>query len=703
MLRHNHGVKTGDIVGIEAHRSVHTPLLLLAVLKAGAAYLPLDPTHPVERLHVCIAEATPRLVVIASEADKDSALEAACARQQCLVARLHDLLAAPPPADGRLPSDVSPDSLAYVLYTSGSTGPPKGVAVTHRNVVGFLRAMQLSGLKLETSDIVSCVHSLLFDFSVWEIFGALASGAALVMVTRDIVLSPPDLINLLRSTGVTVFSQTPAAFMVFMMEEKIQARKAARSKGTALTGRPMAKFLPDLRAVCFAGDKMQYSRLRKWFARYGDDAPKLFNCYGITETAVFSTCKRIRTQDTDIQPGSSSPIGVRLINNVFVVLNQAGQLAPASLSGELWIGGPCVAEGYLRRDKLTKSRFIDLGKRLGIPELRGTFFKTGDLVKFDEVTKEFDYLGRSDQQLKVRGFRVEPFEIEQGLMAHPRVQVAVAILMDSPAHLVAFCVLHEQAGASDGALEEELREFVGTKVPAYMVPQRIILLDEIPVTPNRKTDRKALAAWKPPTVQNTPRDFVPSKRLASHARAAAARPAVTWEECMASIGWLQGARPIDNSVGAHRSILPKFAYPSGGSLYSVRTYLLLSDDVAGVPASLNPPAPSQVIVFYYNPLRDSLYEVRRVSRDRVELLLTLKGSGLVLIGHVAAVEPIYPGGGEYFTRIEAGCICELLQTHHKKNLNVSSVPVPEHGGDTSLSELFDLNTKEHDLLRLIRL
>ena len=479
-LTAHHGISRGDIVAMEAMRSARTPELVLGILRSGAAYLPLSPHQPVERLVAMLGAGAGRpalLLLGPSPPPPSPPSNLARAAETCAIPtatlgaagewRAPAQSLPPPP-----PCPTSPDDVAYVLYTSGSTGPPKGVEVTHRNAVSFLGAMQRGPARVRPGDVLTCVHELLFDFSVWEMFGALCNGAAVCIVPASVYLSPPDLIELCDALGVTVLSQTPAAFAALELEDRLLWKRA---------GAP----LRSLRAIVFAGDKLDFGRLSTWIDRHGDESPRLYNCYGITETSVFSTCRRITGRDVLAARGVDYPhaslIGRPLGHNDFVVLDGERRDVPPGACGELYIGGLAVAKGYLGQEALTRERFGPLcegGQR---------YFRTGDLVR-RTAAGEFDFLGRVDHQLKVRGFRVEAFEVEQAVLAHEAVSQAVAVV--ARGRLVVFFTV----GRGEPPAKKELDALARRRLPDYMVPQEYICLaeDDVPKTPNRKVDRKRL-------------------------------------------------------------------------------------------------------------------------------------------------------------------------------------------------------------------
>ncbi|MEY9809834.1 amino acid adenylation domain-containing protein [Streptomyces albogriseolus] len=431
-------------VALALPRSADLVVALLAVLKTGAAYLPLDPDYPEDRLAWMIEDARPVAVVDADAMRAD---------------------------DGGPATDpgvaVDPASPAYVIYTSGSTGRPKGVVVPHANVVRLFTATRpLFGFGPD--DVWTLFHSYAFDFSVWEIFGALLHGGRLVVVPYTVSRSPDGLLALLARERVTVLSQTPSAFF--------QLDAADRDAG----GPPLA-----LKHVVFGGEALEPARLDGWYARRGESV-SLVNMYGITETTVHVTHAALGPGDT--APGTRSPVGGPLPHLAARVLDPALRPVPPGFAGELYVAGDGLARGYLGRPDLTADRFV--ADPYGPPGSR--MYRTGDLVRLlDDGT--FAYLGRGDHQVKIRGFRIELGEIESVLASHPGVaQAAVTVREDRPGdrRLAAYAV--PAAGAAPDPAD--WRALCARTLPAHSVPASVTVLDALPLTANGKLDRAALPA-----------------------------------------------------------------------------------------------------------------------------------------------------------------------------------------------------------------
>ncbi len=464
------GVRPESMVGVCLDRSPDMIVAILGILKAGGAYVPLDPAYPRERL-ATILEDTRAPVVLTSERLRDRlpvdssghGAEAIC---------LDGRDAAPDrEVAERIRTGAFPDHPAYVIYTSGSTGRPKGVVVTHRNVARLFEATR-PVLDFGRNDVWTLFHSCAFDFSVWEMWGALLHGGRLVIVPFPVSRSPEAFLDLLRRERVTVLNQTPSAFRALM--------HAAIGAGTPAD--------LSLRLLVFGGEALEPSSLRPWFERHGDERPILVNMYGITETTVHVTWRRLRAGDGT---GRASPIGRALPDLYLHVLDAAGEPVPYGVVGEIYVGGPGLARGYLDRPDLTAERFVaDPFAVSGQPGRR--LYRTGDLAR-RRSGGDLEYLGRADDQVKIRGFRIEPGEIEATLALCPGVRQAVVVARPEPdgqERLVAYVV------PETGALRtlDVVRGFLMERLPAYMVPSTVMFLETLPTSPGGKVDRRALPA-----------------------------------------------------------------------------------------------------------------------------------------------------------------------------------------------------------------
>jgi amino acid adenylation domain-containing protein/non-ribosomal peptide synthase protein (TIGR01720 family) len=460
------GVGPGSLVGLCTERSLDMLVGLLGILKAGGAYLPLDPEYPRERLAFMVEDA--RVPVVLTQAHVAAVLPDHGAVLVRLDADRATLAAQP---TSRPAPSATPDGLAYVIYTSGSTGKPKGAMVTHHNVVRLFQATD-AWYRFGPGDVWTMFHSYAFDFSVWEIWGALFHGGRVVIVPYWMSRDPEAFHALLGQEGVTVLNQTPSAFRQLMRVDEA-ATVAARARLA-------------LRYVIFGGEALDLGDLRAWWERHGDKHPQLVNMYGITETTVHVTYRPVGLADLD-RPWSSV-IGRAIPDLQVYVLDAARHLAPVGVPGELYVGGAGVARGYLNRPELTQERFLPDPFRAG----GSLLYKTGDLGRY-LASGDLEYLGRIDHQVKIRGFRIELGEIEAMLDTHPAVREAVVLAReDQPGEkrLVAYLVCREGAAPTTA----DLRAFVKQKLPDVMVPAAFVLLDALPLTSNGKVDRRALPA-----------------------------------------------------------------------------------------------------------------------------------------------------------------------------------------------------------------
>jgi amino acid adenylation domain-containing protein/non-ribosomal peptide synthase protein (TIGR01720 family) len=472
------GVGPETRVGLCLDRSLELVVGLLGILKAGGAYVPLDPAYPADRLAYIIADAG--VAVVLTRKAAAAQLPVGPAPLLLLDAQREGMTTA---AAAGLSLAEWPDQVAYVIYTSGSTGLPKGVAVTHANVLRLFVATEAM-FGFGPTDVWTLFHSIAFDFSVWELWGALLHGGRLIVVPYAQTRTPEEFHTMLVRERVTVLNQTPSAF-----RELIEADRAS--------GVP-PQFLA-LRYVIFGGEALAPALLKPWIERHGDTRPELVNMYGITETTVHVTARVIRREDADGEAPSRSLIGGPLEDLSFQVLDAKREPVPLQVAGEVYVGGAGVARGYLGRPGLTALRFCP-DPFAGVPGAR--CYRSGDRARRG-VDGEVEYLGRLDDQVKIRGFRIEPGEIETALRTHPGVRTAVVIAReDRPGdrRLVAYVVpTLGSVGERAGPTGSELRTYLGTRLPAHLVPSAFVALDAIPLTQNGKLDRRALPPpEKPP-------------------------------------------------------------------------------------------------------------------------------------------------------------------------------------------------------------
>ncbi|MFC3549824.1 amino acid adenylation domain-containing protein [Lysobacter cavernae] len=457
---HARGVRAGDLVGICLDRGPDLVASMLAVLRLGAAYVPLDPAYPAERLRFMADDA--RLALVVSRGAQVDALAWPREKLMLLDADAQSIEAQPLVDD----VPVAADAVAYVIYTSGSTGKPKGVQVPHRAVLNFLASMrQRPGLAAD--DRLLAITTTSFDIAVLELFLPLSLGAEVVMARRETAADGHALAALLDASAATVMQATPSTWRMLI------------DTGWA----PRAGF----KALC-GGEALAADLAVQLHARCAE----VWNLYGPTETTVWSTCWRVD------DPGHGIiAIGTPIANTVVRILDERLRPCPIGVPGEICIGGEGVAVGYLHRPELTAERFIV--DRHAAPSADGAspprLYRTGDLGRW-RADGQLEHLGRLDFQLKLRGHRIELGEVEHALLSHPQVARAVAVAReDRPGdvRLVAYVVAAPQRALAEAALIAHLRN----TLPDYMIPQHLVVLDALPLLPNGKIDRKSLPHPRP--------------------------------------------------------------------------------------------------------------------------------------------------------------------------------------------------------------
>lgn len=478
-------IEANPIVGLCVDRSPEIVVGILGILKAGAAYLPIDLAYPAERLQWMLEDSAAPVLLTQERLRND------LPDTKAEIVSLESLAESGWP-ENNPELEIDPDSLAYIIFTSGSTGKPKGCRVTHRNVVRLMDATY-PWYGFNESDVWTLFHSFAFDFSVWEIWGALLYGGRVAVVPYDTTRSPFDFYQLLVDEGVTVLNQTPSAF-----RQLIEAERQLKGNPDKLS----------LRYVIFGGEALELESLRPWFERHGDEEPKLVNMYGITETTVHVTYRPISKDDL----AGGSVIGCPIPDLEIHIQDPQGKAVPIGVPGEIFVGGAGVAAGYLNRPELTGERFLPHPWREG-----ETLYRTGDVARY-LPGGDLEYLGRCDDQVKIRGFRIELGEIQSVLVRHPAVREAFVTVSESRGdkQIVAYLV------GNDGEIDlKELRAHAGESMPPYMVPSAMIFLDQFPLTNNGKIDRKALPD--------------PSSSLREKSEARYVAPAGKMEEKLAAI------------------------------------------------------------------------------------------------------------------------------------------------------------------------
>lgn len=471
------GVGPETPVGVCLERSAEMIVALLGILKAGGAYVPMDPGYPAERLAFMLADSQVP-ILLTDKRQAGSAGIPACSSAELTQAGMPALPGLPAlpmqiiclddcpeiasERSDNLPCTITPDQLAYIIYTSGSTGRPKGVEVTHRTVVHLFNATRAQ-LGFKAGDVWTVVHSSAFDFSVWEIWGALLQGGELLVVWLDTVQSPADFYELLCRERVTILNQTPSALRQLLVARQQRSEK------------------PDwnVRLIVCGGDALD----QELAAELVELEIPVWNFYGPTESTVWTSCTLIEGWSENLMS-----VGRPIADLQVYLLDDYLQPVPIGVPGELFIGGDGLARGYLNRRELTAEKFVPNGFSLQ-PGQR--LYRTGDSARYHADGK-IEFLGRLDNQVKLRGFRVELGEIETVLSQHPNVAQAVVLIReDRPGdkRLIAYLTPMGIAPSAD-----ELRKFLRLSLPEYMVPAAFVPLETMPLTPNKKVDRLALPA-----------------------------------------------------------------------------------------------------------------------------------------------------------------------------------------------------------------
>ncbi|WCT58037.1 amino acid adenylation domain-containing protein [Paenibacillus kyungheensis] len=452
---HSKGAKPDKFVALLFSRSIDMIVAILATLKAGSAYVPIDPAYPEQRIRYMLEDSQAVLLLV----DPEHRQAASCFEGTIIQMNDPEITSA---ADSDRRQEATAQNLAYVIYTSGTTGMPKGVMIEHRNVVSlFFHEGCL--FDFGADDVWTMFHSYCFDFSVWEMYGALLHGSKLVIVPDQIVRDPQGFLELLQQEQVTILNQTPTMFYhIIQADEKL------------------SNFDLRLRIVIFGGEALAPYQLKGWKRRHPQI--RLINMYGITETTVHVTFNEIT--DADIERNLSN-IGSPLPTLRLYILDEGLNLLPQGAPGEIYVGGEGVARGYLNRLEWTNERFISNPYAPG-----DILYKTGDLGKWHH-NWQMEYLGRADQQIKVRGYRIEVDEIEFCLLQHDAIQEVVVLSKKGAGGTVVLC---SYIKANRTLQLEEIRGYIGDKLPSYMVPSFFYQVNTIPLTTNGKVDRQALLA-----------------------------------------------------------------------------------------------------------------------------------------------------------------------------------------------------------------
>lgn len=518
------GVCEGDRVGVCLDRSLELVPALLAVMKAGATYVPLDPAYPDERLLFTIADARPSMV-IASTAKEGIAASV----PTVTIVRLVEL-AGQTDVPREPAHRAGPDAAAYVIYTSGSTGRPKGVVVPHRNVMALVEATR-EDLGLNSTDVWTLFHSSAFDFSVWEIWGCLTTGGHLIVVPYWTSRSPDEFMQLLVQERVTVLNQTPSAFAQL---------QDAESRGSAALA---------VRLVIFGGEPLDTRMLLAWFDRHPESECRLVNMFGITETTVHVTAQTITRRHA---LANSRSVGRAIPGWHVYVMDSRRRMLPPGVAGEIYVGGLGVALHYLNRDDLSAERFVVdpyFGERM---------YRSGDRGRLT-ADGRLEHLGRLDRQVKIRGFRIELDEIRSVLLDCAEVAVAAVIVngRGAAARLDAYVIL-------DHGTTTEVRRQVARVLPEHMVPSTITAVSEFPLTPNGKLDEGRLP---PPVLSSFATFNVHAPKVAEH-KVRDSGPTTDAVSTSTPEAVLQ--RIWSNVLGVDAGLDDNFFELGGNSLFAVR-------------------------------------------------------------------------------------------------------------------------------------
>ncbi|MHB8063937.1 MAG: acyl carrier protein, partial [Ruminiclostridium sp.] len=445
------GVKADDIVAIMVERSCEMIVGMLAILKAGGAYLPIDPSYPKDRIEYTLTDSGTEILVSTRK----------IAETLNITANVVDITdpAAYDQDSTKLKNINIPNNLAYVIYTSGTTGKPKGVMIEHKNVVRLMFNDKMQ-YDFNNHDVWTMFHSFCFDFSVWEMYGALLYGGRLVMVPKEVSMDTEAFLELLKSEKVTVLNQIPTPFYSLMNKELACPDKEL-----------------SLRYVIFGGEELKSAMLKEWYEKY--PATRLINMYGITETTVHVTFKEIHESVINER---ISNIGKPIPTLTTYIMNEDSKLLPIGVIGELCVGGDGVARGYLHKEELTAKKFIMNPYKKG-----ERIYRSGDMARVLE-TGDLEYLGRNDFQVKIRGFRIELGEIESAVLKIEGIKEAIALAKgeNENRYICAYYVGENEYNV--GELRVRLKKFL----PDYMIPSYFVALDSMPQTYNGKINRKAL-------------------------------------------------------------------------------------------------------------------------------------------------------------------------------------------------------------------
>lgn len=473
-------IKPDNLIAICVDKSEYSIVTILAILKAGAAYVPIDPNYPFDRIEYIIHDTQAKIILT----DEDNQYKLDVLEHTAIIvvdsSSIQTLLNQQ--IQTNPVTKTTSQNLAYVIYTSGTTGKPNGVLQQHDNVTQLLASTDHI-FNFNSKDVWTLFHSYVFDFTIWEIWGALFYGGKLVIPTQIQIRDFEQFYTLCKDNGVTVLNQTPSAFYQF---SNVAIQKA------------ISQQLITLRYIIFGGETLNLKQLKSWFDCYGD-TPQLINMYGITETTVHVTYKAINAHELI----NSSLVGTTIPDQKAYILDKKLELLPIGAIGELYVGGARLARGYLNQPDLTCNKFIKNPFKINDCNFfSDRLYKTGDLMRM-LPDSSLEYIGRSDLQVKIRGYRIELGEVENVLSSYPGITHAIVIVSNNTNshnklnysnYLVGYYVAQHKLA------EENILAFLNQYLPHYMLPHRLIQIDKLPLTINGKLDKQALPV---PTLTNS--------------------------------------------------------------------------------------------------------------------------------------------------------------------------------------------------------
>ncbi|NOJ74037.1 non-ribosomal peptide synthetase [Paenibacillus alvei] len=457
----NKGIRPDNLVGIVAEKSFEMVIGIVGILKSGAAYVPMAPDNPADRLAVILEDSQPSILLVqrCAYSKLEAVLRQIGIEEKPELIVIEEVLSDTRPEQMPNPNrDSTPHHLGYVIYTSGSTGKPKGILTQQNSIIRVVK--KTNYIEITPHDTLLQLSNYAFDGSAFDLFGALLNGARLVLVKKEDALEMQRLLQIIEEKGVTVFFATTALFNA-LVDANLQS-------------------LAKIRKVLFGGERVSFSHVKKAFGFLGKG--KILHMYGPTESTVFATCHEVNQLDETL---GTVPIGIPLANTGVLILNQDNQLQPTGAVGELCISGAGLARGYLHNEDLTGSCFVKHPYRL-----EERLYKTGDLARWLE-DGTIEYIGRADQQVKIRGFRIELGEIEYRLLLHEGIREAVAAIIQASDGAKALCAYY---AAEEAIPEAELRESLLQALPDYMVPALFIWMESLPLNANGKIEMNRLPA-----------------------------------------------------------------------------------------------------------------------------------------------------------------------------------------------------------------